>query len=101
MPQTGTLAALLAPFSKRRTVNADVTLTPADIGSVILVDTGGGSVDVELPSIPGNTALGDVSLTDGAFIGVIKIDAANAVDVQAPNVAVPDTFNGDICRAPA
>ena len=98
MPQTGTLAALKLLFaSGRRAVAADTILTPADIGRLIVVDTGGADVDITLPAITGSAGVNGIG--EGGAIGIIVTDGANSCNVQSQG-GTPDTFNGGQAFAP-
>ena len=98
MPQAGTLAALKQLFnSGRRSVAANTILTPADIGRLILVDTGGGDVLITLPAITGSAGVNGVG--EGGAIGVIVVDGANTCNIGSQG-GTPDTFNGGTAFAP-
>jgi len=84
----GTLAAFRNLFNSSRTITANATLTAADIGKVVLVNTAGGAVTVTLPKQSGAAG---VSPTIGAGAGFVLIrSGANTLTVVSSNA---DTYN--------
>ena len=85
MALSGTLAGQGTPTNARSiTLTSNTTLGPADIGTVVLADTSGGSFTITLPATD--------SIGAGAtFLVVASTGASNPVSIA---LAGGDTFNG-------